>query len=273
MSQLWFWLLYQPVVNALIFLYRILGNNLGLAIVFLTVFVRLLAMPLMKPQLETSKKMQELAPQLEKLKRKYKNDKQKFAQSQLELYRKAGLNPAAGCLPQIIQFLVLIALYQAFAEVLRPDGVAVVEKLNQVLYPFLQLPSSVNLNLKFLWLDLGRPDVIKFSSLPNLPGIVLLLSTLLQYLSAKMMVPQARLGQQVAGQTQAKTDDFSSAMQTQMLYLFPLMTLLIGFTFPSGLVLYWLVFSFVSVLQQYLISGWGGLEPIVDKLGLRGKKT
>lgn len=272
MSQIWSLFLYQPIINGLIILYRIFGNNLGLAIISLTVIIRFLSMPLMKPQLEASKKMQELAPQLDKLKNKYKNDKQKFAQAQLELYRKSGLNPAAGCLPQIIQFLVLIALYQAFTHVLRPDGAAVAEKLNQVLYSFVRLPASSSLNLRFLWLDLGKPDVIKISTLPNLPGLFLVLSAVFQFLSAKMMAPQAKLGQETAKETETKSDDFSSAMQTQMIYMFPLMTLLVGFSFPSGLVLYWLIFSLVSVVQQYYVSGWGGLQSTVTRLGLKSKK-
>lgn len=266
MSQLWSLLLYQPLINALIFLYKIFGGNLGLAIIGLTTLVRLLVVPLMKPQLEAAKKMQALAPELEKLKKKHRGDKQKLAQAQMELYKNAGVNPAAGCLPQIIQFLVLIALFQAFNQVLRQDGVEVITKLNQILYPPLRLPDSVNLNLDFLWLNLSKPDVIKIPSLPTLPGIFLILSAVFQFLSAKMMSPQTKVIKEEVKKTEAKTDDFSSAMQTQMIYMFPLMTLLIGLSFPSGLVIYWLLFSLFSIVQQYSIGGWGSLEPYARKL-------
>lgn len=269
MSQLWNLLLYQPLVNALIFFYKIFGGNLGWAIVALTVGVRLLVVPLMKPQLEASKKMQELAPELEKLKKKHGSDKQKLAQAQMELYKKAGVNPAAGCFPQIIQFLILIALFQAFNQVLKPDGASVIEKLNQILYQPLRLSDSVHLNLNFLWLNLAKPDLIKISSLPALPGIFLILSAVFQFLSAKMMAPQVQLAKEEAKKTETKTDDFSSAMQTQMVYMFPLMTLLVGLSFPSGLVLYWMLFSLVSVIQQYLLSGWGGLQPYINKLKIK----
>ena len=85
MSQLWSTLLYQPLVNGLIFFYRFFGNNLGWAIVALTALVRLLVMPLMKPQLEAAKTMQTLAPELENLKKKHRGDKQKLDQAQMEL--------------------------------------------------------------------------------------------------------------------------------------------------------------------------------------------
>lgn len=266
MKQFWFTLLYQPIVNFLVLLYRVLGNNLGLAIILLTVIVRLLVIPLMKPQLESSKKIQQLSPELEKLKKKYKDDKQKFVQAQMDLYKRAGVNPAGGCLPLIIQFLVLFALFQAFSQILKADGESAIEKLNQILYPFLQLPLSSAINLKFLWLDLSRPDIFSFGSLPSLPGIFVLLSALFQFVSAKMMMPYAELVKEKAKETETKTDDFSSAMQMQMTYMLPLMTFLAGYSFASGLVLYWLIFSVFSVIQQYSVGGWGGLTPQVRKV-------
>mgnify|MGYP002681974715 CR=1 FL=1 len=265
MSQLWSTLLYQPLVNGLIFFYRFFGNNLGWAIVALTALVRLLVMPLMKPQLEAAKTMQTLAPELENLKKKHRGDKQKLDQAQMELYNNAGVNPAAGCLTQIIQYLVLIALFQAFNQVLRPDGTEVITKLNQILYPLLRLPVSESLNLKFLWLDLSRPDVIKLPSMPALPGIFLISSAVLQFMSAKMMSPQTKMLAEESKKTETKTDDFSSAMQTQMVYMIPLTTLLLGLSFPSGLVIYWFLFSFFSIIQQYSVNGWGGLANLQIK--------
>jgi len=251
----------------LIFFYKIFGSNLGWAIVALTVLVRLLVVPLMKPQLEASKKMQQLAPELEKLKKKFKDDKQKLLQAQMELYKQAGVNPGAGCLPQLIQFLILIALFQAFSQVLKADGASVIEKLNEILYPSLRLPVSVHLNLNFLWLNLAKPDLLLLPSVPPLPGIFLFLSAIFQFLSAKMMMPVAKaLPEEAKSEKKEGTDDFTAAMQMQMTYMFPLMTLLIGYSFPSGLVLYWLIFSLVSFVQQYLTTGWGSLEPFIKRI-------
>lgn len=262
MSQLWFLFLYQPLINGLIFLYKIFFNNLGLAIISLTVLIRLAIIPLVKPQLQMAKKMQELAPEFERLKNKHKDDKQKLTQAQMELYKKAGVNPAAGCLPQIIQFLVLIALFQAFSQVLKPDGAIVIERLNEILYQPLLLPKESTLNLNFLWLNLSKPDIFRISFLGQLPlpGIFLLLSVVSQVVLSKMMMPQIQAASNQAKKTEGRQDDFSSAMQMQATYMFPLMTLLFGFSFPSGLILYWFTFSLSSIIQQYFISGWGGLK-------------
>ena len=252
MSELWHIFLYQPLVNGLILFYKILFNNLGLAIIALTAAIRLILIPLTAPSLKAAKKMQELAPQLQKLKERYKNDKQGLSRAQLELYRQHGANPAAGCLPQIVQLLILIALFQAFSEVLKPNGTAVITKLNEVLYPSLRLSSQTIFNLKFLYLDLAKPDIIRLPAFTfPLPGIFLILAALTQFLSSKMMVPQVKAQAAEAKKTPGKEDDMATMMQKQMLYMFPLMTLLIGFSFPSGLVLYWLVFSLFQMAQQY----------------------
>lgn len=254
--------------NSLIFFYKIFGD-LGIAIIALTIALRLVMAPLTIPSMKAQKKLMELAPEIEKLKKKFKDDKQKFAQAQLELYKQNGANPAAGCLPQIVQLIVLIALYQAFTQVLPQTGIASIEKINSTLYPALKLPIETTLNLNFLGImNISQPDVIKISGLPTLPGIFLILSAITQFLSSKMMMPVVKKEEKVAVKTEGKTDDMMASMQTQMLYLFPIMTILIGFTFPSGLVLYWFVFSLFTLVQQYFITGWGGLKPWADKLHL-----
>jgi len=274
---MWHTLLYQPLVNGLILFYKIFFNNLGLAIIALTLVIRLLLIPLTTPSLKAAQKMKELAPQLEKLKRKYKNDKQAFARAQLELFRQHGANPAAGCLPQIIQLIVLIALFQAFQQVLRANGQETITRLNEVLYPFLRLSQGTVINLKFLYLDLSKPDLVRlpFSvfRLPALPGVFLFLAALTQFLTSKMMSPAVSAARQQAEKTPKKEDDMATMMQQQMLYMFPLMTLLIGFTFPSGLVLYWLVFSLFQMGQQYKTGGLGGLEPWIKKLKIENYKA
>jgi len=261
---MWHKFLYQPIVNALIFLYQFFGN-FGLAIIGLTLLIRALLIPLTLPSLKTAGKMKKLAPELGKLKKKYK-DKQKLAKAQMELYRRHGVNPAAGCLPQIIQLVILVALYQAFNQVLRGDG-EIIAKLNEVLYPGLQLPLKTVINTRFFYLDLNKPDVFRLPGISfSLPGLFLVLAAFTQVVSSKMMQPAVALSQKQAKKTITKEDDVATAMQSQMLYLFPLMTILIGYSFPSGLVLYWLTFSLFMAVQQYLISGWGGVEPWLKKL-------
>lgn len=267
MAEIWHLILFQPLVNGLTFFFKIFGN-LGLAIIALTILIRSLLIPLTLPSMKAAKKMAELAPEIEKLKKKYASNKQGLARAQMELYRQHGANPAAGCLPMIVQLLILFALYQAFAQVLYTNGPEIINKLNEILYPFLRLSSETKINLSFFYLNLAKPDIVRLAGLP-LPGIFLLLAALTQFLSSKMMVPAVRVAQKESQKTEGKTDDLMTAMQSQMLYLFPAMTILIGFTFPSGLVLYWLVFSLFQLVQQYFLTGWGGLSPWVEKLRMK----
>jgi len=268
MIELWNFLLYEPLLNALIFLYGVLFNNFGLAIIVLTVALRLVLVPLTLPSLRAAKKMKELAPELEKLKAKYKDDRQKLAKAQMELYRRHGANPAAGCLPQIVQLIILIALYRAFLGVLQADG-DIVQKLNELLYSSLQLSPGTVINTNFFYLDLAKPDVFHLPGLPiPLPGFVLIAAALVQFISSKMMMPAITQSQALAKKTETKKDDLASSLQTQMVYLFPLMTIFIGYSFPSGLILYWFIFSFSTAVQQYFVSGFGGLEPWLKKLKL-----
>lgn len=251
-SKSMFQFLSQPILNALILLYKVLFSNLGLAILALTSIVRLALIPLTNPQLKSAQKMQEINPELEDLKKKFKDDKQKLMQAQMELYKKHGINPAAGCLPQIVQFVILISLYQAFNQVIKPD-VGLVNKLNQNLYPIAKLATGSVLNLNFLYLNLSKPDLIHLPGFVALPGLFVILATIFQFLSSKMMMPMAKKEEKLAKVTEGKTDDFTSSMQKQMLYLFPIMTLIFGYTMPSGAMLYWFAFSFFSFLQQMFI--------------------
>jgi len=210
--------------------------------------------PLTLPGMKAANKMKELAPKIDKLKKKYKDDKQGFAKAQMELYRQFGVNPAAGCLPQIVQIIILIALYQSFQTVLKTNGEEVIVALNETLYPVLKFPLDTSLNLKFLYLNLSKPDIFKISGFPSLPGIFLLLAAASQFFSSKLMMPAAKSKEKMAKKTPQKSDDFASAFQTQSLYLFPLMTIFIGYTFPSGLVLYWMTFSAFTLIQQMLVK-------------------
>ena len=251
--NIWFSFLQQPITNGLIAFYHLFGN-MGWAIIGLTLAIRGLLIPLTLPGMKTAEKMKKLAPKIDKLKKKYKEDKQGFAKAQMDLYRQENINPASGCLPQIIQIIVLIALYQAFQTVLKPDGAEIISSLNEVLYPALKLPLETSLQLKFAYLNLSQPDLFKFAELPSLPGLFLILAAASQFLSSKLMMPTAKKEEKVAKKTAGKTDDFAAAFQTQSLYLFPLMTILIGYTFPSGLVLYWMTFSLFTLIQQFLVK-------------------
>lgn len=254
---MWQTFLVNPILNLLVFFYQILFQNLGLAILVMTVALRVVLIPLTLPTLKAAQKQKDLAPGLKRLKEKYKDNKEKLARAQMELYRQHGVNPAAGCLPQILQLVVLIALYQVFIQVLSNDTQAVL-KLNENLYfDFLKLDPGRTIDVSFgLW-NLSQPD--RFFILPILAGVS-------QLLLSKMMRPAVVKGVGEAKKTPDKQDDLMYTMQEQMLYMMPLMTIFIGWRLPAGLVLYWLATTVFSVAQQYFVSGLGGLEPWVRKI-------
>ena len=242
-----FWtnILTEPILNLLVFFYHLLFNNLGLSIIAMTIFIRVVTYPLTKPALEAQKKQKELAPEIAKLKKKYKN-KQTFATKQMELYKKHGVNPAAGCVSQIIPLIIILALYRVFNSMLSAGGV-VIEEINQRLYGwnFLQFRPNESLNTDFLYLNLAHPD----------PYFILpVLAAASQFFMSKYMMKSTKKLDKVVADTPDKKDDIMYNMQEQMVYMFPIMTLIIGVRLPSGLVLYWFVSTVLALGQYYLIN-------------------
>ena len=207
----------QPLLNLIAVFYHVFGN-LGVAIIVFTLFVRLLLTPLVLPSMKMMQKMKEFAPELEKIKKKHKDDKQKLAQAQADFYKEKGINPVSGCFPQIINFAVLIALFSGFNKVFVSGG-NVTENLNNILYPALRITGEVD--RFFLGHDLAIPDVVAFSGIPfGLPGVFLIVVALVQFLSSKMMMPNVEVAEKVAKKTEGQTDDIAALMQKQMIYIF-----------------------------------------------------
>ena len=260
-------ILIQPLTNGLILFYKLLGGNLGLAIIGFSLALRFILNPLTKPYMESMKKMKDVQPQLDKLKKKYAGDNKKLLAAQADFYKQQKINPGAGCLPYLLQIVVLIALFNVFTKVLSA-GVGI-EKLNELLYGPLKFASGETLKTSFLYLNLSTPDVFKIAGFPvPIPGPFLLLAALLQFVSAKIMAPAVKVEEKIAKKTPGTADNFQVAMQSSMTYTFPLFTLIFGMSFPSGLALYWLLFSFWQAWQQYKTTGWGGMTPWVSKIGL-----
>lgn len=257
-------ILCAPIVNVLVLFYKILFSNLGLAIIGVTALLRFLLIPSFK----SAMKIRDLAPEIDKLKKRHGGDKKKLMQAQADLYKEKGINPASGCLPQILQFIVLIGLFSALNAMLQVNT----GELNKVLAPFLQFADSTSINRHFLYLDLAKPDTMGSFNISGkaigIPGPLLIITTIVQLLSSKMMLPYVEAQEKKAAKTKEKTDDVMAATQQQMLYLFPVMTLIIGISFPSGLVLYWFVFSAFQIWYQVSTSGWGGATPWIRRLNL-----
>lgn len=259
-SAIWNTILVNPIMNALVGFYQLTGS-LGLAIILLTIFIRTVLIPVVLPSMKTMKKQRDLQPELEKIKEKYKNDRKKQAEMQMELFKKHGLNPASGCLTQIVMIIVLFAL---FGVIRRFTQAADISEINTHIYfEFLKLASTQQIDTSFLWMDLSRPD----------PFFVLaLLSGLLQLIQSKMTMPYVEAGEKAAKKTPDKKDDIAYNMQEQMLYTMPIMNVVIGVTLPAGVVLYILTTTVFSLVQTYFVSGLGGLKPWLIKLGLKNLK-
>lgn len=217
--------LYRPLFNGLIFLYNIIPfHDFGLAIILLTIIIRLILYPLNQKAIISQKAIGELQPQIKDLQNKFKDDKVKQSQALMELYKQKGVNPASGCLPILIQLPILIALYQVLLAGLDPS------KLD-ILYPFISRPASVN-PIFFGLLDLGKSNYW-----------LAILAGLFTFIQTKMMVKKSS----------AAANDFASAMNKQMVYFMPAITLFIAWRLPAGLALYWVVMTLLGIGQQYLI--------------------
>ena len=254
LGLIWNTLFVEPIFNLLMLFYYLIPN-LGVAIILLTLSVRFLTLPMTVKQLKMGKKQRELMPELDKIKKKYKHDKKKQAEMQMALFKEHGINPASGCLTALPTIFIMIALYSVINMLSHNNAD---KNLTDMLYfSFFENISMTSLNSKFLIWDLTRPD--KILLLPVFAGIF-------QFLSSKMMMPIMARAEKTAKETPDKTDDFAYNMQQQMLFMMPIMTIMIGLKLPAGTVLYLLITSLYSLIQSYITTGWGGLEPEIIKL-------
>lgn len=265
-------ILIQPLANGLILFYKILWQNMGLAIIAFSLFLRIILNPLTKPYMDSMAKIREYAPQIEKLKKKYKNDKMAFAKAQSDFYKEKKINPGAGCLPYLLQIVVLIAFFNVFTQTLSNGDPTL--KFNELLYAPLKFLPSETLHTSFLYLNITKPDVFHLSFIPfAIPGPILILATIIQLISSKAMQPLVEAEGDVAKKTKTQEDDISVSIQQSMVYTFPLFTLLIGTKFASGLAIYWVVFSLSQLYQQVRSQGWGSMTPFLRRLKLLKLQT
>lgn len=230
--------IYQPVYNALVALYNLFGD-FGIALIVLTIIIKVLLIPLSRTQIKSQKEMQEIQPKLKALQKKYKNDKEKLSRETLALYKEHHINPAAGCLPLIVQMTLLITLYRVIINSSHDHTISFDPNH---LYPFIAFPSSVD------------PLFLNVMLLPE-PNIVLaVITAAAQFYQMKMMQPKTTPEPTPVKKDSSGTPDmpdFATIMQKQMLFFVPAMTLFIGITFPSGLLLYWLASTVFMILQQW----------------------
>jgi len=251
--------IFQVLFLVLAAFYSLTGD-IGIAIVLLTVTLRLLLIPLFRTQIVSTRRMQMLQPELKALQQRFKGDRARQSQEQMRLYRERGVSPTAGCLPAILQLGLLLPMYQVIREGLQAPiidpmlSVFGTKLVSVACYmPSNPLAACINPTVHWLFnLDAAHPEVIASIPFPLLGAfglsLLALLSALLQLVQTRMVTPQTNDPQQ-------------RAQQRTFLFL-PLISLLYGAILPAGLFIYWIVTTIFSIGQQYLIVGWGSLFPL-----------
>jgi len=237
--EMLFTLFYQPMYNVLFGLYNIFGD-FGIAIIVMTLVIKAALIPLSRKQIESQKEMAELQPKIKELQKKYKDDKEQLSKETMALYKEHKVNPAAGCLPLIIQMVVFITMYRVISH-LAVDGA--LDAHNEYLYGFISAPETLNAYF------LGIMNL----TIPSIPLAVITAAA--QFYQLKMMQAKNKKTEETKAiaKKDDKSPDFATIMQKQMLFIVPIMTLFIGIKFPSGLALYWLTSTLFMIGQQWFI--------------------
>jgi YidC/Oxa1 family membrane protein insertase len=224
MISLFTLLIYKPILNVTVALYAMFGlNDLGVAIICMTVLIRTLLFPLSIKTARSQKAMAELAPQIEKIKEIHKGNTTAQSEAVMALYKEKGVNPLAGCLPLLIQLPILIGVYQVFLKIFEPATL-------DLLYSFIPHPESI------AHITLGVFDI----SASN-PALAIL-AGVAQFFQAKISMASQAASPQAA------------AIGKQMMYMLPVMIIVISWNLPAGLALYWIVTSLWSIGEQLYLQ-------------------
>jgi YidC/Oxa1 family membrane protein insertase len=241
---MWNMIIIAPFVNTLLLITKLVGN-FGIAIILFTLLIRVVTHPLTVKQLKGTQAMQDLQsdPRYIKMQEKYKDDKEKLSQEQMKLYQEMGISPFSSCLPTLIQFPIIIGLYQAVIRALSSTPMEMLN-LTRFIYPVLKdLAGLVPLNNQFLWMDLSQPERVFIPGLNIGIPVLAVLVVITSYLQSKLMTPPPSAGNEQA------------AMMSNMMSLYmPFLMGYLAYTLASGLALYFLASSVVGVAQYALMG-------------------
>lgn len=221
----------EPLHNALVFLVNAFpGGDVGLAIIILTIIVKLILAPLHKKSIKGQFQLKQLEPKLKEIRKNYP-DKQEQAKKTFELYKEHKISPLAGCLPILIQLPIILALYRLFLEGFNPDA--------HQLYSFVSRPEIFN--LEFLGLiNLGEKSIF----LAGLAGIT-------QFLQAKFSA--ARISTKADPDDTSMQANLSRMMSKQMVYVLPVFIAIVSYQISAAIALYWSVNNIFTTIQEILI--------------------
>lgn len=267
---MWDQFIITPFVNVLLYIYALVGHNFGLAIILFTLLIRVITHPLTVSQLKSTKAMTELQQDKRYLdmQKKYKDDKEKLAQEQMKLYKELGINPLGSCLPTLIQFPLIIGLYQTIILGLAATPIELLNLSRHVYTNFLQPAALIPINNHFLWMDLGQPERLFLPFLPTI-GIPVLavIVVITTYIQSKLMTPPA------------SSPNDQGAMMSKMMNLYmPFLMGYLALTFASGLSLYFIAGNLIGIGQYALLgnANWKNLIPSfkapAPSTGKAGKK-
>lgn len=256
------------------FIYENLAfKNYGFAIIIFTVFIKLLLLPLTIKQSKSTAKMQELQPIIQEIQRKYQNDKNKLNEEMMKVYSEHKYNPASGCLPLLVQLPILFSLLYVIGQPLTYmlgfgadeiksllDSVPEANRISGFYAQIGAVKFHEKLNLEFLGLDLSlvptwRPNILFGPEmLTYLPLLILpILSFASTILSNKLMM-MSTMKRNISNNNKEASQDAAMAMQKNMMFIGPMMTLLVSFQFPAGLGLYWFAGNVFQIFQQLYLN-------------------
>ncbi len=249
-------------------------KNYGLAIIIFTVFIKFILLPLTIKQFKSTAQMQEIQPIIKELQRKYKNDTAKLNEEMMKVYAEHKYNPASGCLPMLVQLPILFSLIyvvgQPLTYMLNKSATEVKALLDTVpealrIKGIYSQIGAINyhkiIDMDFFGFDLGlvptwRPDILFGSQMAQYLPLLLIpvLSVVTTLVSSKLMMIGTMKRNSSNGETKDGAQDMSVAMQKNMMFIAPLMTLWVSFQFPAGLGLYWLVGNVFQIFQQLYLN-------------------
>jgi YidC/Oxa1 family membrane protein insertase len=250
-----------PIFNVLLLLHFIVGD-FALSIIVLTILIRLALFPLTLKQLKSTKAMQQIQPLIAEVKKQYPKDQRAQLEANQAIYKEYGINPAAGCLPLLVQMPVLFGLYWALSSVVRGASVASINNLIYPIFPWLRLPASTNLvNLTdFRWFTFVNPAWHIPLSASDPTHILPILAAVATFVQLRMSQPR----------NVSSSQNAMAAQMQIMQFIMPFFTLFIAWTFPAGLALYWTTSSIFSMVQQFFVTGWGSLLVMPSFMQNRG---
>lgn len=209
--------IYQPILNIVVGLYTTIGfGDLGVSIILATIGVRILLLPFSLKTARSQRAMSKLAPEIDALKKKHTDTTAQSA-AIMQLYKERGVSPLGGCLPLLIQFPILIGMYRVFLHIFDPASL-------ELLYSFIRNPGTMH------------PIAFGFLNVSAHSPALAVLAGVTQFIQAKMSLQPG--------------SGAAAAMNTQMLYILPVMITVISFNMPAGIAVYWVTNTLISIGEQ-----------------------